>query len=265
MRIGIIYKEEDKLISGTAKKVISELKALGHKAIVLNEAQRLQNVQFVITFGGDGTILRAARIVCKKNIPILPVHLGGLGLLTEISITEIERAVKLIQEKKYHLDSRMMLEALVLKNNKILKSSIALNDVVIGKSSIARTVKLEAYIGGKSIANYVGDGLVISTPTGSTAYNFAVNGPIIPPQGKSYIISPICPHRAANRSIVLDEPVLIKIQKGDEMLMTIDGQETFKLDRDEIIKIQKSKYKTDFIRLKEYNIWELLRSKMGWG
>ena len=265
MRIGIIYKEEDKLISGTAKKVISELKALGHKATVLNEAQRFQNVQFVITFGGDGTILRAARIVCKKNIPILSVHLGGLGLLTEISITEIERAVKLIQEKKYHLDSRMMLEAAVLKNNKILKSSIALNDVVIGKSSIARTIKLEAYVGGKSIANYVGDGLVISTPTGSTAYNFAVNGPIIPPQGKSYIISPICPHRAANRSIVLDEPVLIKIQKGDEMLMTIDGQETFKLDRDEIIKIQKSKYKTDFIRLKEYNIWELLRSKMGWG
>ena len=265
MKIGIIYKEEDKLILGTAKKVISELKALGHKATVLNEAQRLQNVQFVITFGGDGTILRAARIVCKKNIPILPVHLGGLGLLTEISITEIERAVKLIQEKKYHLDSRMMLEALVLKNNKILKSSIALNDVVIGKSSIARTIKLEAFAGGKSIANYVGDGLVISTPTGSTAYNFAVNGPIIPPQGKSYIISPICPHRAANRSIVLDEPVLIKIQKGDETLMTIDGQEIFKLDKDEIIKIQKSRYKTDFIRLKEYNIWELLRSKLGWG
>ena len=265
MKIGIIYKEEDKLISGTAKKVISELKALKHKVTVLNETHLPANVQFVMTFGGDGTILRAARLACKKNIPLLSVHLGGLGLLTEISITEIESSLKLIQGKKYSIDSRMMLEALVLKNNRILKSSVALNDVVIGKSSIARTIKLEAFVGNKSIANYVGDGLVISTPTGSTAYNFALNGPILPPHGKSYILSPICPHRAADRSIVLDEPVMIKIQKGEETLMTVDGQETFKLDKDEIIKIQKSKYKTDFIRLKEYNIWELLRSKMGWG
>lgn len=264
MNIGIIYKEEDKLISATAKKVISELKALKHRVYILNKAKFESKPQFVITFGGDGTVLRAARIVSQKNIPILAVHLGGLGLLTEISLTEIEEAIKLIEAGKYHLDSRMMLEASVLKNNRVLKKSVALNDVVIGKSSIARTIKLEAFLGEKSIANYVGDGLVISTPTGSTAYNFALNGPIMPPQGKSYIVSPICPHRAADRSIVLDQPVLIRINKGEEMLMTVDGQETFKLDRDETIAIKKSKLKTNFIRLKEYNIWELLKTKLGW-
>lgn len=265
MKIGIIYKEEDQLISGTAAKVMADLRAKGHKIIALHETRPLKGVQFAITLGGDGTVLRAARILSGSRVPILAVFLGGLGLLTEISLLEINHAVDMIKKKKYRVDSRMMIDVSVLRSGKKIKNSIALNDAVIGKSSIARTIKLEAFLKGKSMADYVGDGIVISTPTGSTAYNFAVNGPIIPLHGKSFVISPICPHRAANRSIVLQEPIAVKIKKGDDNLLTIDGQETFKLKINDEVTVDISKYKTDFIRLKEYDLWELLRTKLGWG
>jgi NAD+ kinase len=244
---------------------MAELRALGHKVTEFHHPEPARGVQFAITLGGDGTVLRSARILCRSKIPMLPVFLGGLGLLTEISLLEIKPALELIKKKKYHLDPRMMLDVNVYRNGKRIKNSIALNDAVIGKSSIARTIKLEAFLKGKSIADYVGDGLIISTPTGSTAYNFAVNGPIIPPHGKTYVLSPICPHRAANRSIVLQEPVSIRIQKGEDNLLTIDGQETFKLKKDDEVRINISAYRTDFIRLKEFNLWDLLRTKLGWG
>lgn len=258
MRIGIVYKEEDKLIAATAKKVIAELKAAGHKIVS-------QNAQFIMTFGGDGTILRAARLHYKTGTPLLPVHLGGLGILSEITLPQIHSALEQIQNKKYKIDSRMMIEVQVKRKGKTILDSLALNDVVIGKSNIARTIKLEAFQKDLSVANFVGDGLIISTPTGSTAYNFAVCGPILPPQAEALILSPICPHRAANRSIVLTEPVLIKIQKGEDVLITVDGQKIFKLQKDDGIFVYKSKYRTNFIRLKDYNLWELLKTKLGWG
>ncbi|KAF0134823.1 MAG: putative sugar kinase [Candidatus Saganbacteria bacterium] len=264
MKIGIIYKEEDAIVAGTAKKVMAELAAAGHKAINITKNHALKGIDFIITFGGDGTILRAARITAKNKIPLLTAHLGGLGILSEISHLEIIGSVELVKSKKYHLDSRMMLDAGVIRNGKKIKSTPALNDIVIGKSSIARTIKLEAFLKDKSIASYIGDGLIISTATGSTAYNFAVNGPILPPDSKSFILSPICPHRGANRSIILEDSINIKIVKGEDLLLTADGQETFYLKKGDVITIGKSEYKTNFIRLKEYNIWELLKNKLGW-
>ncbi len=261
MKIGIIYKEEDDLIAGTAKKIASELTARKHQVEIISESRPPKKSQFVITFGGDGTVLRAARIV---NLPILAVHLGGVGILTEVPLSGLSAALEAVEHKKYRLDPRMMLEASVIRNGKKIRDTFALNDVVIGKASIARTIKLEAFIGKTSIAGYVGDGLVISTPTGSTAYNFAVNGPILPPHARSFILSPICPHRAANRSIVIDAPVSVQIQKGTDNLMTVDGQETFKLKSGDLVMVKRSKLKTNFIRLAEYDIWGLLRKKLGW-
>ena len=257
MKIGIIYKEEDGIIKGTAEKVTAELKAAGHKIVETDP-------DFFLTFGGDGTILRAARLSCGKGTPLLPVHMGGVGLLTEINLPNLPAALEEVKRKKYKIDERMMLEAQVLRGGKVILDGMALNDIVIGKSNIARTVKLEAFLKDQSIADFVGDGLVISTPTGSTAYNFAVGGPILPPHATSFTLSPICPHRAANRSIILDEPVTIRIHKGEDILLTIDGQKIFKLKPHDVIVVKKSKQKTRFIRLQDYNIWGLLRSKLGW-
>lgn len=245
------------MIAGTARKVIAELKAAGHKIT-------FSGAQFVLTFGGDGTILRAARQVYKAGLPILAVHLGGLGLLSEISLTEIQPALEQIKKRKFKIDSRMMIEAKILRKGEVVLDAVALNDIVIGKSAIARTIQLEAFQKNLSLANFVGDGLVISTPTGSTAYNFAVYGPILPPHADSFILSPICPHRAANRSIVLNDPVTIHILKGENILLTVDGQQIFRLQKEDSILVYRSKYRTKFIRLKEYNLWGLLRDKLGW-
>ncbi|HTY13960.1 MAG TPA: NAD(+)/NADH kinase [Candidatus Omnitrophota bacterium] len=261
MDIGIIYKEEDALISGTAKKVAAELIAQKHRVEMIGGSRPPKKAGFVITFGGDGTVLRAARIV---NVPILAVHLAGVGLLTEVPLLGLNAAIASIKKGKYRLDERMMLEAQVIRGGKKILDTFALNDVVIGKASIARTIKLEAFLGSTSIASYVGDGLVISTPTGSTAYNFAVNGPILPIHSRSYILSPICPHRAANRSIVIEAPVSVQIQKGTDNLLTVDGQETFKLKSGDTVIVRRSKMTTKFIRLKDYSLWELLRKKLGW-
>lgn len=265
-KIGIIYKTEDELIAGTAQKVAAELKADGYKVFL--DEKRLKEVDYIITMGGDGTILRASKISSKLKIPILPIHLGGLGIMSEIPLEGLSQALSAIKSKEFQLESRMMLEVEVVihaRKGKQLKKGLALNDIVIGKNEIARTIKLEAYVKGKLIANYVGDGLIISTPTGSTAYNFAVQGPILPTDSLSFILSPICPHRAANRSIVLHDEVTVKLIKGQNILLTIDGQDKISLHEGDFVSTKPSKSVTTFIRLKEYDLWALLRERMGWG
>ncbi|NQU17212.1 MAG: NAD(+)/NADH kinase [Candidatus Saganbacteria bacterium] len=264
-KIGIIYKREDELIVNTAKQLVSDL-AADYK--VLLDEKKFKGLEFIITLGGDGTILRASKIATKMDIPILSVNLGGLGLMSEIMLNEISVAVSKIKAKKFKIDKRMMLEVGVATRSsrgiKTIKKSLALNDVVIGKNEIARTIKLEAYLSERLIASYVGDGLIISTPTGSTAYNFAVMGPILPPNAHSFILSPICPHRAANRSIVLNNPVLVRLVKGQEILLTIDGQTKISLLPGDFVSVKPSKLVTKLIRFKDYDLWGLLRAKMGW-
>lgn len=257
-KIGIIYKQEDELIVNTAKKLAEDLSS--DYKVILDE-KKFKGLDFIMTLGGDGTILRAS----KFGFPLLSVHLGGLGIMNEINLEEISEAAAKIKSKKYKIDERMMLEVgIASKGKKGIKKELALNDVVIGKNEIARTIKLEAFSGNKLIANYVGDGMIISTPSGSTAYNFAVMGPILPPNAKSFILSPICPHRSANRSIVLEGPILIRLVKGGDILLTIDGQNKISLKPGDFVSVKPSKSTTKFIRFKEYDLWSLLRAKMGW-
>ncbi|MBU0574559.1 MAG: NAD(+)/NADH kinase [Candidatus Margulisiibacteriota bacterium] len=256
-KIAIYYKEEDNLISSTASQLIKELKQ-EYKIVK-------KDPDLVLTLGGDGTILRAARTASKIDCPILGVHLGGVGLLTEINLEEINTALKKIKEKKYIIDERAMIEADILKRGKAVKSFVALNDIVIGKNEIARTIRLEAVSGKMVLADYAADGLIISTPTGSTAYNYAVGGPILPPHCGQFIISPICPHRSADRSIVYDKPVTVEVTKGRNVMLTADGQRTFSLHQGDKILIKPSAKKTKFLRFKEYDLWGLMRQRLNWG
>ena len=260
--IGIIYKKEDKIIEGTAIKLKSDLSPLYR--VQLDE-KKFKDLELLITMGGDGTILRASKISSERGIPILPIHLGGLGIMSEIYLNGLMNALDNIKAKKFMIDSRMMLEVAVKTGKKQTLHHLALNDVVIGKNEIARTIKLCAYIKETLIANYVGDGLVISTATGSTAYNFAVLGPILQTRSKAYILSPICPHRAANRSIVLTGSVDVRLVKGKNILVTVDGQAKISLHEGDLVSIKPSSKTTKFIRFKEYDLWRLLRERMGWG
>lgn len=247
--IGIIYKKEDPIISGTAVQVEKELKKEGYTI-------NLEKAKFVLTFGGDGTILKAARKLCKTQKPILGVHLGGVGFLSEIELEQIKSALAQIATGNYQLDERCMLEAEVGG-----KKMIALNDLVLAKSGISRVIKFEL----EGIGKYTADGLIIATASGSTAYNLAAGGPILAPQSKSLIISAICAHSLSNRSLVLDGPISITLQRGDEVILTADGQEVLPVKVGQKVIIKRSKLTTRFIRLKGYKFFEKLGKTFGFG
>ncbi len=216
----------------------------------------LAKAKFVLTFGGDGTILRASRILAKSKKPILGVHLGGLGFLSEIELHELSEALEQIKRGKYKIDERTMIEALVGG-----KKLVALNDIVISNSGIARVIKLEI----KGISEYTSDGIIFSTATGSTAYNLSAGGPLLTPDSQSMVISAVCPHSISNRSIVVEKPVTAVLNRGKEVLLTADGQQMVHLHERQKIRIQKSKLKTRFIRLKQYDFFERVKEAFGFG
>ncbi|MFH1542230.1 MAG: NAD(+)/NADH kinase [bacterium] len=247
--VAVIYKKEDKLIAGTAAQVIKELKAAGYKV-------GLPGAKFAVTLGGDGTILRAARLLAKKKIPILGVHMGGLGFLNEIELHELNDALELIKKKKYQLDERAMIEAVTGG-----KTLLALNDLVISNSGIARVIKLEI----KGVADYTSDGLIFSSATGSTAYNLSAGGPLLTPDAQSMVITAICPHTINERPIVIERPVTVVLNRGKDAILTADGQQMMKLEERQKIRVQKSKLKTQFIRVKKQDFFERLRDSFGFG
>ncbi len=247
--IAVIYKKEDKLIAGTAVQVIKELKKMGYKV-------NLAGAKLAITLGGDGTILRAARMLAKKNIPILGVHMGGLGFLSEIELHDLSEALDQIKKKKFKLEQRTMIEALVGG-----RQLVGLNDIVISNSGIARVIKLEL----KGIAEYTSDGLIFSTATGSTAYNLSAGGPILTPESKSLVISAICPHSINTRPLVIEQPITAVLNRGKKAILTVDGQEFVALHERQKIRIQKSKLKASFIRLKGYNFFKRVGEAFGFG
>jgi NAD+ kinase len=247
--VGVIYKKEDKLIAGTAEQVIKDLRAKGYK--VNNE-----RAKFVITLGGDGTTLRAARLLARLGTPILSVHMGGVGFLTEIELRELGEALDLVRKGKYGIDERTMIEAFVGG-----RTVIALNDIVISKSGIARVIKLEIV----GIADYVADGLIFSTASGSTAYNLSAGGPLLTPEARSVVISAICPHSVNIRPIVIDKPVNIILTRGKEVYLTADGQQVIPLHEGQKIRVQRSKLKARFIRLKKYQFFQRVKETFGFG
>jgi NAD+ kinase len=247
--VGLIYKKEDKLIAGTAQQLMKELRKMGYKV-------GLSNARFVITLGGDGTILRAARLLAGKGIPILGVHLGGLGFLAEIELRELGEALEKIKKGKFKLDERAMIEA-VAGGRKLT----ALNDIVISNSGIARVIRLEI----EGVAEYISDGLIFSTATGSTAYNLSAGGPLLAPQARSMVIAAICQHSISTRPLVVEMPVTVVLTRGKKALLTADGQQMTALREGQKILIQRSKLKTRFIRIKEYDFFQRVKQVFAFG
>jgi len=247
--IGVIYKKEDKLISGTAVQVIKELKKMGYKI-------NLAKARFAVVLGGDGTILRAARILAKHKIPILGIHMGGLGFSSEIELHDLSEALDKIKANKFKLDERAMIEAHVGG-----KTEIALNDIVISNSGIARVIRLEI----KGLGEYLSDGVIFSTATGSTAYNLSAGGPILTPDSKSMVITAICPHTISTRPIVVEQPVTAILRRGKKAILTADGQHMEALHEKQKIRIQRSKLKTQFIRLGGYDFFGRVKEAFGFG
>ena len=209
-------------------------------------------LDLLVTLGGDGSILRAARMACEEGVPVLGVNLGRLGFLTELKPDEWSSVLPRLVDGNYWLEERMMLYA---KHHRGQESRgyEALNDVVISRGSLARIVRLETHIDGSSLTTYAADGLIVATPTGSTAYAFAVGGPVLPPQLKNILLIPIAPHLSMDRAIVLSQGAVVRIvvHTDHQAILTVDGQFEYELQDCDEVTVQASHHTSRFVRLQD--------------
>ena len=222
---------------------------------------------FAITIGGDGTLLSTARFYAEYNVPVLGINFGRLGFLAQINQNKLKQGLKAILDGKFLIQKRLMLEAKTSKSNRVF---YALNDLVVKGGAISRTARLYLTINGQEVCDYLADGIIVSTPTGSTAYNLSANGPIIHPQIDALTITPICPHTLSVRPLVVmgDEKIEVRTDKNSDLTyLTADGQNNCELSKNETIFIEKSSKQANLVLLcsDENNFYQVLREKLNWG
>jgi NAD+ kinase len=226
------------------------------------------NAEVVIVLGGDGTMLSAARLVCEKGIPLLGVNLGGLGFITDVYKEELYDALNKILKDECPSEERMMLKATIHRYGEVIAEYTVLNDVVINKGALARIVDLETYINRSYVTEFRADGLIVSTPTGSTAYSLSAGGPILYPTLHAMALTPICPHTLTNRPIVLPDDVEISVtmkSMSEDVFLTLDGQVGFSLRQNDTVQVRKSPYKTTLLMHCDRDHFQVLRTKLKWG
>ena len=229
-----------------------------------------KDIDCIIVLGGDGTILQAVHDTSNMDVPILGINIGTLGFLAEIELHNIYEALDRLFNDEYIIEERMMVEGSISRNGQQLYFANALNEVVVERSGFSRIISLSVYSNGEFVNRYRGDGVLVSTPTGSTGYNLSAGGPVVQPNNQVLILSPICPHSLNSRSIVLnsEDEILIKIEtskktQNEEVIATFDGHESILLHADDIIKVKKSKTTTRLVKFKHNNFFETLRTKIG--
>ena len=226
------------------------------------------HVEMMIVLGGDGTLLSVGRQVWNRNIPILGVNLGGLGFLTEITLDELYSVLEKVLQDDFEINERETLKAGVIRRGKRIAEFIVLNDAVINKGALARIIDLETTIDGEYLSTFRSDGLIISTPTGSTAYNLSAGGPIVYPSLHTIIITPICPHTLTIRPIIIPDDVKIRAllkSRDEEVTLTLDGQQGFTLKFEDVVEVGKAEGRILLIKSPYRHYFELLREKLKWG
>lgn len=233
-----------------------------------NTAREIADLSdLIIVLGGDGTMIAAARLVAGRDIPVVGVNLGSLGYLTEFTAEEAVPALEYVVRGDYEIERRMMLDWRVMRDGDEISTSSALNDVVVNKSAMARIIDIECWVGPHYVTTYRADGLIVASPTGSTAYNLSAGGPIIHPATHAIAICPICPHTLTNRPLVLADTleIMLKLNIAEqEVMLTSDGQTGLKLSAGDRVEIRKSakSFSTVLPRNKDY--FKILRNKLKW-
>lgn len=226
------------------------------------------SVEMAVVLGGDGTMLRAARLLAEKDVSLVGVNLGGLGFITEVSKEEIYDTLEKVLRGDYHKEKRIMLHAQVMRGGKKTADFTALNDIVINKGTLARLIDVQTIVDGTHVNLFKADGIIVATPTGSTAYSLSAGGPILHPLLRGIIITPICPHALTNRPIVLSDDVKIEIalrSESEGVYLTYDGQEGFTIEKDDVVVIERSLFTTKLLVPTKRNHFQVLRDKLKWG
>ena len=226
--------------------------------------RELQNAELVICFGGDGTILHMAKAATRKNVPILGVNIGTMGFMAELESTELDQLARLASDD-YTLDKRMMLDVVVQRDRDIIFHDIGLNDVVITKGAIARIAHLAVKCDGVEAMQCGGDGIIVATPTGSTAYSLSAGGPIVEPEANNILITPICAHDVMSRCIVASDKRVITVElvhnASRNAYLSVDGGKALRLNMGDVATVRRSNLETKLVRLKDRSFYDVVNMK----
>jgi NAD+ kinase len=224
--------------------------------------------QFIVVLGGDGTLLSAARAICGRDIPLFAVNLGGLGFLTAITVEDLYPELERALRGEHRIASRRMLHCELWREEKMISAYEALNDVVLTKASLARMIDLDTYVDSHFVCAYKADGLIVSTPTGSTAYSLSAGGPIVFPSVAALSITPICPHMLTNRPVIVPDDSVIRVicrAESDSAYLTIDGQVGGPLQKGDRVVCMRSEKSLQLVRPPRMLFFDVLREKLSWG
>ena len=259
-------------LSAELAEMVTEEESRRNCLVVATDDGAARDVDWVIAIGGDGTLLKTARLVGPSGIPILGVNSGKLGFMMQTTPEELGVAVERVFDGEFTLDKRQVLQGRIgngpTTQNDREEGFCALNDIVIDKGSICRVIELSIYVNGQFVNNVFADGLIVSTPTGSTAYSLAAGGPIVAPHMEAIVVSPICPHTLSNRSMVLSaqDRIMIEVRADHpDLLLTMDGQENVAIQPGNSVEIFRASHTVQLIRFAERSFYDVLRTKLKWG
>jgi NAD+ kinase len=290
-KAGIIYNDAKPAAFKVAQELCTQLKACGwqvcmdtgfggilgysrperpvcHTSIEqLTPPEFAEGVSFVIVLGGDGTVLSACRQLAPCGIPLLTVNTGHMGFLTEIYLNQLPSAMEQVLAGNYQIEERTMLTVRVFREDTVLWEALSLNEMVLHREPLTSMCHFEIQIGRHAAVDIAADGVIISTPTGSTAYSLSAGGPVVTPDVPVLQLAPICPHSLASRALVFSdkEPVTIFPATPNQMIMVVDGNGGCYVLPEDRVYIEKSSYKAKFIRLQSPEFFRILREKLGWG
>ena len=225
-------------------------------------------VDLLIVLGGDGTLLAASRLENERGVPILPVNLGGLGFLTSVTLAELYPILEQTLAGKNRTSERVMLEVRVIRGGIPAECHHALNDAVLNKAALSRMIDLTLTVNGEFVSDFKADGLIVSTPTGSTAYSLAAGGPIMYPRVSAFLVTPICPHTLTNRPLVVPDTSRIEVTfvgPGEPVTLTLDGQVGIAIEPGDRVEIARAKQRLRLVRAPERTYYQILRDKLKWG
>jgi NAD+ kinase len=277
--VGLVAKYNEPKAAQAVRWLIPWLKKRGKNVCVENglthkgarscsKKEMAAEADLIISLGGDGTLLNIAPLVVRPEVPILGVNLGGLGFITEVAVDELETVLRKTLDGDYEIESRMTLEARVIGRKGRSRKFRILNDAVIAKGARSRIIDLETYVGEDYLCTYRADGLIISTPTGSTAYSLAAAGPILEPTLGAMVLAPICPHTLTNRPIVVPSNATIRVTLrsfGDTVFFSPDGQQGVRLHNGDKVEARDYGMPVSLIKLPSRSYYDILREKLKWG
>jgi NAD+ kinase len=281
-RVGIVLKPNKPEAGPVVQELIAWLRRRDREVLLDPEASAAcpacgpgrprpevaAQADLIVVLGGDGTILSISRLTGLRQVPILGVNLGGLGFLTEITLPELFSTLEAVLKEDYAVSHRRMLVAQVQRAGASAGEYEALNDLVINKTAPSRIVELETFVNGEYVATYRADGLIVASPTGSTAYCLSAGGPILYPTLPALVVIPICPHTLTNRPLVLPDSVKIEVVQrsaGEDVHLTVDGQVDVVLQHRDSVIVQRSAHVITLVKSPKLNYFELLRTKLRWG